>query len=52
VYCVFPGRSETGARPTTAEEINAVLEEAAGPERWKGVLATTRGQTRQLGHHR
>jgi glyceraldehyde 3-phosphate dehydrogenase len=32
------------ARPTTAEEINAVLESAAGQERWKRVLATTREQ--------
>ena len=32
------------ARPTTADEINAALEGAAGSDRWKRVLATTRDQ--------
>jgi glyceraldehyde 3-phosphate dehydrogenase len=32
------------ARATTAEEINGVLETAAGQERWSAVLATTREQ--------
>ena len=32
------------ARPTTVEEINTILEGAAGEERWKRVLTTTREQ--------
>lgn len=31
-------------RPTTKEEINSILEEASGEQRWQGILATTRDQ--------
>ncbi|MGE5540697.1 MAG: type I glyceraldehyde-3-phosphate dehydrogenase [Bacillota bacterium] len=29
-------------RPTTVEEVNGVLEEAAGSDQWKGIFSTTR----------
>ncbi len=32
------------ARPTTAEEINGILEKAAGEKRWQGILKTTNEQ--------